>query len=93
MLIWMFLHQWFPQSIDILLTNVNDKLAQKCALACYDKARGNALESASRLYQREMRSMAEMRGEFQKWGKGGDSQAPSPLYENLMGENIAQRFV
>lgn len=37
--------------------------------------------------------MAEMRGKFQKWGKGGDSLAPSPLYENLMGENIAQRFV
>ena len=28
MLIWMFLHQCFPQSIDILLTNVNSKLAK-----------------------------------------------------------------
>ena len=37
--------------------------------------------------------MAEMRGKFQKWGKDGDSQALSPLYENLVGENIAQRFV
>ena len=68
MLIWMFLHQCIPQSIDILLTSVNGKLMQQCALGCYDKAGGYELESASRLYHGEMCSMTEMRGEFQKGG-------------------------